>query len=118
MCKRINTELNKNDPFVVATEYPNITNEYLGAHFKHFEILPVKGATEAYPHLDGVNAIVDIVETGKTIKGNSLELVDEVFMTYPCMVHRLFLEVPEKHLEITHLAQIIADTIASNQIPK
>ncbi len=106
-CKRIDTELTYGGRLFVATEYPQVTRAYLETRYDNFEIIPVKGATEAYPHLDNISAIVDIVETGNTISRNHLHVVDQITYTCPCLIYRMNSTISKEELKIEKLARLI-----------
>jgi ATP phosphoribosyltransferase len=62
----------------VATEFPNITEQYFRAQNIDTEIVEVTGATELTPHVEMADAIVDITSTGTTLTVNRLGVIDEV----------------------------------------
>ena len=62
----------------VATEFPNITEQYFEDQQIDTEIIEVTGATELTPHVDIADGIVDITSTGTTLRMNRLAVVDEV----------------------------------------
>jgi ATP phosphoribosyltransferase len=87
LCKVKGRLYDKTRKVIIATEYPNLTKKYLG-NLLEIVTIQVNGATEAYPHLPGIDAIVDIVETGKTLKCNNLYLDKILLKTYPCLIVR------------------------------
>jgi ATP phosphoribosyltransferase len=60
----------------VATKFPHITMEYFNARGIPVEIIPLAGSIELAPLLGLADRIVDLVETGRTLKENGLEIVD------------------------------------------
>jgi ATP phosphoribosyltransferase len=62
----------------VATEFPNITRDYLDRVGVDADVVTVTGATELTPHVDMADAIVDITSTGTTLKVNRLAVIDDV----------------------------------------
>ncbi len=62
----------------VATEFPQITEQYFRAHSIDTEIVEVTGATELTPHVEMADAIVDITSTGTTLAVNRLRVIDHV----------------------------------------
>ena len=56
----------------VATKYINIAKEYFADQGKQIELIKLNGALELAPALGLADAIVDIVDTGKTLKANGL----------------------------------------------
>ena len=63
----------------VATKYPNIAKEYFYQK-KHqtIEIVKLHGSVELAPIVGLADVIVDIVETGSTLKANGLEVLADV----------------------------------------
>lgn len=63
----------------VATKYPNIAKDYF-YNRKHqtVEIIKLNGSIELAPIVGLSEVIVDIVETGSTLKENGLEILEEV----------------------------------------
>ena len=71
--------LNNNQLIRVATKYPNIAKDYF-YNKKHqtVEIIKLNGSIELAPIVGLSEVIVDIVETGSTLKENGLVVLDEV----------------------------------------
>lgn len=63
----------------VATKYPNITRDYF-YNTKHqtVEIIKLNGSIELAPIVGLSEVIVDIVETGSTLRENGLHVLEEV----------------------------------------
>ena len=63
----------------VATKYPNIAKDYF-YNKKHqtVEIIKLNGSIELAPIVGLSEVIVDIVETGSTLKENGLQVLEEV----------------------------------------
>ena len=66
-------------PLRVATKFPAITREYFGGKNRETEIIKLYGSIELAPILNISDVIVDIVETGTTLRENDLEVVEEIF---------------------------------------
>ncbi|MBR3070207.1 MAG: ATP phosphoribosyltransferase, partial [Lachnospiraceae bacterium] len=63
----------------VATKYPNIAKDYfMNKKHQTVEIIKLNGSIELAPIVGLSEVIVDIVETGSTLKANGLEVLDEV----------------------------------------
>ncbi|NLG09635.1 MAG: ATP phosphoribosyltransferase [Deinococcales bacterium] len=56
----------------VATSFVNLTRRYFAAHGRSFELVPISGAAEITPLLGVADAIVDVVDTGSTLRSNGL----------------------------------------------
>ena len=63
----------------IATKYPNIAKDYF-YNTKHqtVEIIKLNGSIELAPIVRLSEVIVDIVETGSTLRENGLEVLEEV----------------------------------------
>ena len=62
----------------VATKYPNIARRFLDSKNAECEIVKIEGSVELAPILGLTDAIVDIVETGATLKANGLVPIETV----------------------------------------
>ena len=63
----------------VATKYPNIAKDYFyNTRHQTVEIIKLNGSIELAPIVGLSEVIVDIVETGSTLKENGLVVLDEV----------------------------------------
>lgn len=62
----------------VASKYPNITKAYFESKGMDVKIIKIEGSVELAPLLNLADGIVDIVETGTTLKENGLEVVEKI----------------------------------------
>ena len=63
----------------VASKYPNIAKDYFyNRKFQTVDIIKLNGSVELGPIVKLSEVIVDIVETGSTLKENGLEVLEEV----------------------------------------
>ena len=62
----------------VATKYPNVTRRYFAGKSMDVRVIKIEGSVELAPLLDLSDGIVDIVETGTTLRENGLEVQEEV----------------------------------------
>ena len=62
----------------VATKYPNVTRTYFEAKGMDVDIVKIEGSVELAPLVSLADGIVDIVETGTTLKENGLEVFEDV----------------------------------------
>ena len=62
----------------VATKFTKIARDYYLSKGRDIDIIHLNGSIEIAPILDLSDVIVDIVETGTTLKENGLEVVEEI----------------------------------------
>ncbi|KOM97393.1 ATP phosphoribosyltransferase [Clostridium botulinum] len=62
----------------IATKYPNITREYFRKKGMDVELIKIEGSVELGPIVGLADAIVDIVETGNTLRENGLVVVEDI----------------------------------------
>jgi len=62
----------------VATKYPHIAMEYFNARGIPVEIIYLSGSIELAPLLGLADRIVDLVESGRTLRDNGLEIVEVI----------------------------------------
>lgn len=63
----------------VATKFMNVAKRYYGELGREIEIIKLNGSIELAPLLGLSDVIVDIVESGKTLKENDLSVIAEIF---------------------------------------
>lgn len=98
--------LNSGEVIRVATKYPNIAKDYF-YHKKHqtVEIVKLNGSIELAPIVGLSEVIVDIVETGSTLRENGLEVLEEIC---PLSARMVVNEVSMK-MEQERITKIIND---------
>ena len=71
--------LNRNELIRVGSKYPGIAKDYF-YHKKHqtVEIIKLNGSVELAPIVGLSEVIVDIVETGSTLRENGLQVLEEI----------------------------------------
>ena len=62
----------------IATKFPHIAAKYYAGKGRDIDIIKLNGSIEIAPILGLSDVIVDIVETGKTLKENDLEVLEEI----------------------------------------
>ena len=62
----------------VATKFPNITRNFYAGKCRDIDIIHLNGSIELAPILGLSHVIVDIVETGTTLKENNLTVYEEI----------------------------------------
>lgn len=73
----------------VATKFPNLTTEYLFRHgVNYFTLVGASGAIEAAPALGYADVVVDLTQTGVTLRDNHLRIVDggELLQAQACLI--------------------------------
>ena len=65
-------------PLRVATKFAHIAGKYYGDLGRDIDIIPLNGSIEIAPLLGLSDVIVDIVETGSTLKENDLTVLNEI----------------------------------------
>ena len=62
----------------VATKFPNIARNYYSSMGRNIDIIKLNGSIEIAPILGLSDVIMDLVETGTTLRENNLEVTEEV----------------------------------------
>lgn len=62
----------------VATKFPNIATRHFQSRGRAIDIIKLNGSIELAPILGLADVIVDIVETGTTLRENDLEVLEEI----------------------------------------
>ncbi|MGJ8654027.1 MAG: ATP phosphoribosyltransferase [Opitutaceae bacterium] len=98
----------------IATEVVNITRQYLKDNDVNAEVEFSWGATEVkVPDL--VDAIVDLTETGNSIRANKLRIVDTLLYTNTVLIaNKAAWENPEKRKKIENIAMLLQAALEAN----
>ena len=88
----------------IATKYPNVSRAYFEGKGMDVEIVKIEGSVELAPLLSLSDAIVDIVETGSTLKENGLEVYEEIAP----ISARLIVNTVSMKLRQTEIEELIA----------
>jgi len=70
-------KIDSNKP-IVATKYPVSAKAFFASKMQNVEIIQLKGAIEIAPILGLSDYIVDLVQTGKTLKDNGLSELEVI----------------------------------------
>ncbi len=62
----------------VATKFPNIAKKYFAEQSREIDIIKLNGSIELAPIVKLSDVIVDIVETGKTLRENNLQVLETI----------------------------------------
>ena len=96
----------------VATKYPNMTRKYFESRGVHAECIKLNGAMELAPSMGLCKRIVDLVETGSTLKANGLVEIEEICkVSTRLAVNRSFLKTNSSSIQpwIDKVGQVIND---------
>lgn len=83
-CGFIVASLPENDIFKkvghvkIGTKYPNVAKDYFKKKGMDVEVIKIEGSVELAPILGLCDGIVDIMETGTTLKENGLVVLDRI----------------------------------------
>ncbi|MBE6937971.1 MAG: ATP phosphoribosyltransferase [Ruminococcaceae bacterium] len=100
------------DRRVVATKYINVSKRYLEKKQIDAELIKIDGSVELAPLLGLSDVIIDIVETGSTLKANGLEILEEVCpVSARLVVNTAALKLRKKEIEalVSKLAAAAAE---------
>jgi ATP phosphoribosyltransferase len=70
----------------IATEFPNMTEDYFRKRGIEVTLFPVGGACEATPYLGVADAIVDLTSSGTTLKTNHLKVIEEILRSTTVLI--------------------------------
>ncbi len=103
--------LNHGELIRVATKYPNIAKDYF-YNVKHqtVEIIKLNGSIELAPIVGLSEVIVDIVETGSTLRENGLEVLEEICpLSARMVVNQVSMKMEHERIQklITNLRDVI-----------
>lgn len=87
----------------VATKYENVARRFFEARGLAAEIVRLQGSVEIAPGLGLADCIVDMVETGRTLRENGLEVVEEITATSA----RLVVNRASDHVKRGEIATLI-----------
>lgn len=87
----------------VATKYPKIATDYFHARGVPIEVIPLSGSVELAPLLGLSDRIVDLVETGRTLRENGLEVIDVITES----TARLIVNRASFHLKMEQVGQMV-----------
>ncbi|MED1201602.1 ATP phosphoribosyltransferase [Heyndrickxia acidicola] len=83
----------------IASKYPNITTAYFRKKGESVDVVKLEGSVELAPILGLADAIVDLVETGTTLKENGLVIYEELHrISARCIANRSALKIKRNEL--------------------
>ncbi|MGL5615151.1 MAG: ATP phosphoribosyltransferase [Sarcina sp.] len=94
----------------IASKYPTVAREYFKKKYMDVEIIKIDGSVELAPILGLCDGIVDIMETGTTLKENGLVVLDEICsISARIIVNKASFKLKQK--EITDFIQSVETVI-------
>jgi len=94
----------------VATKYPRLTREHFLKRGISVEVIALSGSVELAPQVGLADLIVDVVQTGRTLRDNNLVEIEEIMASEACLiVNRASQKL--KLREIAELMERIADVV-------
>ena len=95
----------------ISTEFPALTDRFLAQHGVKAKVVPSYGATEAKVP-DIVDVIVDLTETGSSLRKNGLRILDTLLTSYTELVaNREAYDNPEKRAAMEDIALLLQGVI-------
>ena len=86
----------------IATKFVNVARRYFESRGEQVEVIKLYGSMELGPIVGLADLIVDVVDTGNTLKANGLEPVDHIAdISSRLVVNRAAMKM--KHAQIQHL---------------
>ncbi len=96
----------------IATKYPILTGQFLRQHgITHCKIISPHGALEAAPLTETADLIVDLTETGTTLRENHLKLLEDgiVLRSQACLIGNT--QLLRENKQALNLASIMLELI-------
>lgn len=96
----------------VATKFVNIAKQHFAAKGQQADIIKLYGAMELAPLMDLADMIVDIVDTGNTLKANGMEPLDDITdVSSRLVVNKASMK--RKHARIQSLIEKLSAAVAA-----
>lgn len=99
-------KIDMNRRLTIGTKYPRIARGFFEAHHHSVDIIKLNGSVELAPLVGLSDVIVDIVETGNTLKANGLEVL-QYFMDFSARMICNPVSFKMKYPEIQTLMAVI-----------
>lgn len=94
----------------IATKFVNSTRRYYAEQGKQVEIIKLYGSMELAPLVGLADYIVDLVDTGNTLKANGLEPLEHIAdVSSRLVVNKASMKM--KHRQVKKLIDLIADAV-------
>ncbi|MDA1106930.1 MAG: ATP phosphoribosyltransferase [Proteobacteria bacterium] len=98
----------------IATKYVDITRRYYAAQGVQVEIIKLYGSMELAPLVGLADRIVDLVDTGNTLKANGLQALEHIAdISARLIVNKAAMKM--KHVQIKKLIALLSAAVAGNK---
>ncbi len=98
----------KSEIIKVATKYPKIAKEYFLKKGQRIQTIKLNGSVELAPLVGLSDVIVDLVETGDTLRANGLKVIEEMFeISARLICNRISYRF--KHNRINNIIQLLSN---------
>ncbi|MDR1464081.1 MAG: ATP phosphoribosyltransferase [Oscillospiraceae bacterium] len=97
---------------VVASKYPQVARQFFEQKGMDIKIIKIEGSVELAPLLGLAHAIVDIVETGSTLRENGLEIIEEILP----ISARVIVNMASMKLRREEIERLLADMSVAVQV--
>lgn len=98
----------------VATKYVNVAKQYYAAKGRQIDVIKLYGAMELAPIMNLADEIVDIVDTGNTLRANGLEPREFIAdISSRLIVNKASMKM--KHVHIQSIIDCVAGAIGSSK---
>jgi len=115
VCGPIGMDLNQNNRLRIATKYTHCAREHFAATGRQVEIIKLYGSMELAPIAGLADAIVDVVDTGNTLKANGLEPLEQVANSSArLVVNRVSMKV--RHEIISPIIDRMRDAVSTTNV--
>jgi ATP phosphoribosyltransferase len=99
----------------VATKYAETTRRFFAQRGIQVEIIPLSGSMELAPQVDLADWIVDLVDTGNTLKANGLVVLEHIAdISSRLVVNKASMKM--KHAQIKILIERLADASSATAV--
>ena len=99
----------------IATKYPTVAKEYFRKNDEDVEIIKLDGSVELAPILELSDAIVDLVETGDTLKENGLIIIEKICdISARMIVNRASMKMKKE--KISELISKVQEFVDKNEV--
>lgn len=104
----------KNGRLRVATKFVNVARRYYASQAQQVELIKLYGAMELAPMMDLADQIVDIVDTGNTLRANGMEPLELIAdVSSRLVVNQASMK--RKHAEVNEVIEALRAAVAGEQ---